>query len=145
MNVNYGIRPIDAAECIRLFGSARDAIRGTGGQVKVALFYANNPNEIPKAGCRNAPREKGPLLNALSNIYEMERTYLAARAYDRAGTIAAVMVECECGNPMAWELLWMASDLGLLTRPLKERRPKATPGDPVTPSVTLCPGCQEVT
>ena len=72
MNTDYGIRPITGDEMIAAFGSAAAALKATGGDEAVALFYLNNTDRIANAPPSEVTRETW-LAAELRRLRDMER------------------------------------------------------------------------
>lgn len=122
-NYEYGLRPVEAHEALAVFGTAASALRATGGDSKLALFYIWNPDRAREAGEVSKCGVVDSLRSELEEIAEAERAGIAAEAWNADGTIAAVMRACKCGNPMAWDLLRLAEADLKLTKPLPNRKP----------------------
>lgn len=71
MRTDYTLRKVNAAELIKLFGSADAALKYTGGQDKLACFYLANPDQRFKA--QQVACVTGPLTDALKDARRYER------------------------------------------------------------------------
>lgn len=119
VNTNYGDRPVSAEEIVAVFGGSADAaLKATGGENRLALFYVHNPELAVNAArvtaletdltgeLRRMRDEQSEQEKVRRQVERLEGIRQAAReAWAASGTIAAVMRACRVGRPAARRLV----------------------------------------
>lgn len=123
VNSDYALRAVSAAEMITRFGTAAAAMRATGGDEAIALFFIHNPDAEPnKLRVRkvksNLAKELKDAIDEIVNAEKAEKLntqiQIAAAAYNETPDIKSIRKVCKCKNARAADLLKRAIALGLV-------------------------------
>jgi hypothetical protein len=123
VNSDYALRAVTAAEIIERFGTAEAAMRATGGDEAIALFFIHNPEAQPnKLRVRkvktNLAKELKDEVDKIADAVKAEKLNeqikIAAAAYNETPDIKSIRKACKCKNVKAADLLVRAIALGLV-------------------------------
>jgi hypothetical protein len=108
VNTSYGLRVPVRSEVIAAFGTAKRALRATGGDIAAVCFCIANQSRIPPEDAQSATICDDGMARLLRDWIDDEREEEICDAWRKQQgrkTVAAVMRECACSFDYAARVL----------------------------------------